>query len=582
MKRFYFIILVVLLTIFCFSSFAFGDELKLGGATTFYFAEGYTGPGFDQWLCLQNPNASTVDVEVTYMIRGGINQVRHYTVGPKTRETVKVNDAIGDGKEVSMQVCCALPIIAERPMYFNYQGKWTGGHDVIGATTLSKVWYFAEGYTGLGFDQWLCLQNPNPAPTKVNITYMFRGGGTKVQILSVGAKTRETVSVNSAIGLNKEVSMKVESDQEIIAERPMYFNYMNKWDGGHNVIGAIASSNNWYFAEGYTGPGFDQWLCLQNPNASTVDVEVTYMIRGRSNQVIHYLVGPKTRETIKVNDAIGNNYEVSMKVESDQEIIAERPMYFNYMNKWDGGHNVIGATSPSRVWHFAEGYTGYGFDQWLTIQNPYPSSVDIEVTYMIRWGANQVRHYTVGPKTRYTVKVNDDIGDWKEVSMYVCCALPIIAERPMYFNYQGKWTGGHDFLSPILRPVAIGSPHGSVPFGAKAYSPDGKLSACEVEPKDHGNIGIFDVNTGKYLKVIDTQQHPWGDYSNTLKGLAWAPDSKRIAVMYHHFGGGHISIVNIDTEKETNYLDIDQWYHYMEFSPDGTKIIAEGDIIDIN
>jgi hypothetical protein len=23
-------------------------------------------------------------------------------------------------------------VIVERPMYFNFQGKWTGGHDVVG------------------------------------------------------------------------------------------------------------------------------------------------------------------------------------------------------------------------------------------------------------------------------------------------------------------------------------------------------------------------------------------------------------------------------------------------------------------
>ncbi|MBU1670607.1 MAG: hypothetical protein KKF41_16135 [Actinobacteria bacterium] len=39
-------------------------------------------------------------------------------------------------------------IIAERPMYFNYLGAWTGGHDVVGATSEATTWYFAEGYTG--------------------------------------------------------------------------------------------------------------------------------------------------------------------------------------------------------------------------------------------------------------------------------------------------------------------------------------------------------------------------------------------------------------------------------------------------
>ena len=36
----------------------------------------------------------------------------------------------------------------------------------------------------------------------------------------------------------------------------MYFNYNNgycNWTGGHDSVGAVAPSQNWYFAEGYTG-----------------------------------------------------------------------------------------------------------------------------------------------------------------------------------------------------------------------------------------------------------------------------------------------------------------------------------------
>ncbi len=33
---------------------------------------------------------------------------------------------------MSMRVFSPVPIVAERPMYFNYRGAWTGGHDVIG------------------------------------------------------------------------------------------------------------------------------------------------------------------------------------------------------------------------------------------------------------------------------------------------------------------------------------------------------------------------------------------------------------------------------------------------------------------
>jgi len=54
------------------------------------------------------------------------------------------------------------------------------------------------------------------------------------------------------------------SDSEFIAERPMYFAYHGKWSGGHDVLGANAAATTWFFAEGTTRAGFDEWLCLQN------------------------------------------------------------------------------------------------------------------------------------------------------------------------------------------------------------------------------------------------------------------------------------------------------------------------------
>ena len=53
-------------------------------------------------------------------------------------------------------------ILAERPVYFNYNGAWTGGHDVVGATNPSSTFYFAEGSCRPGFDPYICIQNPAP------------------------------------------------------------------------------------------------------------------------------------------------------------------------------------------------------------------------------------------------------------------------------------------------------------------------------------------------------------------------------------------------------------------------------------
>jgi len=37
------------------------------------------------------------------------------------------------------------------------------------------------------------------------------------------------------------------------------------WSGGHCVTGVTAPATDWHFAEGTTREGFDEWLCLQNP-----------------------------------------------------------------------------------------------------------------------------------------------------------------------------------------------------------------------------------------------------------------------------------------------------------------------------
>jgi WD40 repeat protein len=130
-----------------------------------------------------------------------------------------------------------------------------------------------------------------------------------------------------------------------------------------------------------------------------------------------------------------------------------------------------------------------------------------------------------------------------------------------------------------LKRSSAGSPQGNVPFGEKAFSPDGKMYAREVEPKAQGRIGIYDTATENRLKVLTVRQHP-ADQPNDLKGLAWSPDSKWLAVMYHYDGGGHISVVSVDTE-EIKQIPIKKQFHHMEFSADGMKIKAESDVLDI-
>lgn len=98
-----------------------------------FLAEGTTREGFEEWICLQNPGDADVEVEITYMLGTGENRTQKMTVPKHARTTVDVALAVGTGQDVSARITSSGGgIIVEWPTYFNYRGKWTGGHDVVG------------------------------------------------------------------------------------------------------------------------------------------------------------------------------------------------------------------------------------------------------------------------------------------------------------------------------------------------------------------------------------------------------------------------------------------------------------------
>ncbi len=420
------------------------------GKYKFYFAEGYTGQdAFFEYLCLMNPGTSATTAYITYIFSDGSTRGQDVPIGKTSRATVNVNDIVGPDRNVSVKMSCDAPIVAERPMYFNYGGAWTGGHDVIGASSPQSTFYFAEGTTWAGqFDEWLCLMNPGTTETTAHITYMFPDSTTQPQDVKIGATTRTTVKVNDQVGPNRDVSIKIQADAPIVAERPMYFNYGGLWTGGHDVVGISAPQSTFYFAEGTTWAGqFDEWLCLMNPEATPTTAHITYMFPDGTTQLKDVKIGATTRTTVKVNDQVGPNRDVSIKIQADAPIVAERPMYFNYGGLWTGGHDVIGAPSPQSTFYFAEGTTWAGqFDEWLCLMNPGTSETIAHITYMFPDGTTQLKDVKIGATTRTTVKVNDQVGPDKDVSIKIQADAPIVAERPMYFNYGGAWTGGHDVV----------------------------------------------------------------------------------------------------------------------------------------
>jgi hypothetical protein len=97
----------------------------------------------------------------------------------------------GANQDVSMKIDANMNVVAERPMYFNYHGSWTGGTVELGVKKPRTTWFLAEGATHPGFEEWICIQNPGNTGASVHITYMFPGGRTQ-DSGSTWARTRVT------------------------------------------------------------------------------------------------------------------------------------------------------------------------------------------------------------------------------------------------------------------------------------------------------------------------------------------------------------------------------------------------------
>jgi IPT/TIG domain/Family of unknown function (DUF5719) len=434
--------------------------------STFYFAEGYTGDGFEEYLCLLNRESSRAIAQVTYLYADGSQPFTvDYPLPGDSRVTVNVNAEAGGGEDVSIKLESDGMVLAERPIYFNYQGKWDGGHDVIGAPSPATAWYFAEGYTGSGFDEYICVLNPGGADAALTFSFQTEQAGEQLRDgYTVPARSRRTFAVNQVLGTGYESSLAVASSQPVVVERPMYFDYLSTtsqhWEGGHCVMGATQLSTQFFFAEGTTRSGFESWLTLQNPHDHDIVVNAVYQLgQGQGSQRERsYRVAAGSRRTVFVRDEAGADKDVSVALGSDETFLAERPIYFAYNYGGlaaEGGHCVVGASSPAPEWLLAEGYTGSGFHQWLCLQNPGETDAVVEVTYYTQEaGELPARSVNVPARTRVTLMVNENAGSGYQLSTRVraISGPDIVVERPMYFVYGGVWDGGHDVVGFVPGP----------------------------------------------------------------------------------------------------------------------------------
>ena len=206
-----------------------------------------------------DPARTPATVTITLEYDNGTSKAFPVTVNPLSQViwNVNANSAVAPSQSVSAEITSSgAQIAVEREMYFGYDhvgdGRTTtatGGTDVLGQVGPATVsaYSFAEGYTNLGYDEWLTIQNPTNNTEAITVT-VSNGVGTVYTLLQmVIGHSRYTIDMVAIVQQHLyhagdgyqgyEISMAVQSSTgPFVVERPMYWNASGT-QGGSDVIG---------------------------------------------------------------------------------------------------------------------------------------------------------------------------------------------------------------------------------------------------------------------------------------------------------------------------------------------------------
>ncbi|MFH1150642.1 MAG: hypothetical protein V1748_09245 [Actinomycetota bacterium] len=419
--------------------------------TTWYLAEGSNAWGFSTYITLENPNDSAVNARLTYMAPNapasgkGIVGTRTVTLPPLSQTTVSSEPDIGPVDfSTKVESLEGKTIAVDRTMFWTGEGSSSPGyHSSIGTDTPSRSWYLPEGSSKWGFETWTLVQNPNNEDATVTLIYMAEDNWQKVLARNVPANGRIAYSMAADIG-EHDSSVEVTSDLPVIAERSMYRNNHRE---GSCSIGATTPAADYFLAEGACGydVGFTTYVLVQNPQDSTNDVTLTYQTASGPVAGPTFTMEPNTRKTVKVNDNLPTDSDVSTLVHGSKPLIAERAIY------WDNGtgeafHASVGLSAPHTTFMLPDGQTSGGFETWTLIANPNPGAVTVRITYLPQNGGTPVTFTDGIPSNiRATYNMADKFPSGRASILVQSLdgARPIMVERAMYMNNRG---GGTDTI----------------------------------------------------------------------------------------------------------------------------------------
>ena len=227
-------------------------------STSWFFAEGATGPFFNMFLLVANPGDVDASLEFQYLLPSGQVITRTHVARAHSRLTIGVHEEdLGLARaavSTTLRSTNGVPVLAERAMWWPAIGlaaQWQEGHNSAGAVRTGEKWGLAEGEEGgpLSQQTFVLVANTSDTAGSVEVTVVFEDGSTAhlASPMALAAHSRTTLPMGTIFPSvrGKRFATIVESlgpnPAQIVVERAMYNDAVINgqtvvWAAGSNAI----------------------------------------------------------------------------------------------------------------------------------------------------------------------------------------------------------------------------------------------------------------------------------------------------------------------------------------------------------
>lgn len=266
-------------------------------AANWYFANGTTLRGIEQWLILLNPFGDDAIVDLSFYTDEGRREVavlRGIDVARHSRVAIQVDAHVRRQAFVATEVSSRVGrVVAQQSQVFTPESGRSGITSSLGSPSAALEWWFPFGYRREGENRTIGISNPGDLQTEVDVQ-VFADGDAFIEPVTVTIPRRSAVLVNlgdcgegtpSCVNVPRRLAYQTlvssASDLPVVAEQLAVYTDDDVLNGAMSSLGGRGASDRWVFGRSRFSGERRSNLVLSNPGSEAVEVVIRLVGDGK-------------------------------------------------------------------------------------------------------------------------------------------------------------------------------------------------------------------------------------------------------------------------------------------------------------